>query len=164
MLQYLIPILVPRLACALILEGKFEDLLALFGICCSTLVSMSRGSTLRTMFNPEGCPISIAVYKANKGICRQGVYKSNGWTTVIACYTYGSRTEFPLSTNCGPERSVLLVFLTIAVGGVPILENPNSTLLNCHPRFQHLVALLKEKGWSTLLCYSACFCFMQDPD
>lgn len=45
---------------------------------------------------------------------------------------------------------MLLVLLIIAAGGVPIIENPNSTLLNAHPRFQHLVQLLRKKGISTL--------------
>ena len=44
---------------------------------------------------------------------------------------------------------MLIVLLTIAAGGVPILENPGSTLLNMHPRFAHLVNLLKEKGLGT---------------
>jgi len=45
---------------------------------------------------------------------------------------------------------MLLVLLTIAAGGVPILENPNSTLINFHPRFQEIVRLLQQKGISAL--------------
>ena len=59
-----------RLACTLVLQGRWEDFIALMGICCSTFVSMSRGSTHRSEFLPVGCPISIAVYKANKGLVR----------------------------------------------------------------------------------------------
>ena len=33
-------------------------------------MAISRGSTLRSEFLPTGCPCSLAVYKANKGICR----------------------------------------------------------------------------------------------
>lgn len=49
-----------------------------------------------------------------------------------------------------PERSMLLTLLTIAAGGVPLIENPISTLLNCHHRFQHVVSLLKSRGISQL--------------
>lgn len=43
---------------------------------------------------------------------------------------------------------MLLVLLCIAAGGVPIIENPASSLLAMHPRFQHLVALLRSKSIS----------------
>lgn len=45
---------------------------------------------------------------------------------------------------------MLLVLLVVAVGGVPILENPISTLLNAHPRFKTIVALLRAVGISPL--------------
>ena len=61
-----------RLACTLALQGRWHCCLALFGICCSTFVAISRGSTLRCPFVPEGSPVSLAVYKANKGLVRQG--------------------------------------------------------------------------------------------
>ena len=54
---------------------------------------------------------------------------------------------------------MLLVLLTIAVGGVPILENHNSTLLNCHARFKHIVYLLRARGWSTLGICSVTFIY-----
>ena len=63
----------PRLACVMVMHAKVDNVISLMGICCSTRVSMSRGSTLRTVLLPTGCPISMAVYKANKAICRQGV-------------------------------------------------------------------------------------------
>lgn len=45
-----------------------------------------------------------------------------------------------------PGRSLLLLLLMVAAGGVPIFENPNSTLLNAHNRFVQVVQLLKDKG------------------
>ena len=45
-----------------------------------------------------------------------------------------------------PGRSLLLLLLMIACGGVPIFENPNSTLLNAHNRFVQVVQLLKDRG------------------
>ena len=61
-----------RLACILVLQARWDEFLALFGICCSTYVSISRGSTKRSTFLPMGCPISLANYRANKGTARFG--------------------------------------------------------------------------------------------
>ena len=41
---------------------------------------------------------------------------------------------------------MLILLLVIAVGIVPILENPVSTLINCHPKFRLVVKLLQDKG------------------
>lgn len=51
---------------------------------------------------------------------------------------------------------MLIVLLVVAAGGVPLIENPNSTLINHHPRFTWIVALFRSKGWSIqaeLLCF-----------
>ena len=64
------PLALPRLACALILESKWGSMLALFGVCCSTWISMSRGSTFRSIFLPMGDPHGMAVYLANKSMSR----------------------------------------------------------------------------------------------
>ena len=56
-----------------------------------------------------------------------------------------------LTMNNPPlSRCVLLFLLIMAAGGVPIIENPVSTLLFAHPRFLYLVALLKDRGISQL--------------
>lgn len=46
-------------------------------------------------------------------------------------------------------RTMLLIMMVIAAGGVPLIENPGSSLLASHDRFRHLVKILKEKGIST---------------
>ena len=43
---------------------------------------------------------------------------------------------------------MLLTLLIIACGGVPVIENPNSTLINFHHRFRWLVAVLRARGIS----------------
>ncbi len=48
---------------------------------------------------------------------------------------------------------MLLILLIIAAGGVPLVENPNSTLLNAHPRFRHIVELLRKQGISPLVYF-----------
>jgi len=40
------------------------------GIACATWVAISRGSTLRDIFNAMGDPHSLAVYRANKAVSR----------------------------------------------------------------------------------------------
>lgn len=44
---------------------------------------------------------------------------------------------------------MLLVMMIVCWEGVPILENPGSTLLNMHDRFRYLVQLLRSKGIGT---------------
>ena len=45
---------------------------------------------------------------------------------------------------------MVLLLLILACGGVPILENPISTLINAHARFRYVVSLLKSRGISLL--------------
>lgn len=49
------------------------------------------------------------------------------------------------------HRSVLILLLVVAAGGVPILENPGSSLLGAQPRLQHLAKMLAAKGIRVLL-------------
>ena len=147
----------PRLAIALVLEARWDEFLLLMGICCSTFVSISRGSTHRSVFLPEGCPISMAVYKANKGVSRQELFHdlfSDFWDRKGKLGTAINTSKLLMLKNRTvhfyPDRSMLIVLLTIAAGGVPLIENPISTLLNQHHRFQHVVRLLKSKGISQL--------------
>ena len=130
----------------MVLQASWGHFLALMGICCSTFVSISRGSTFRSEFLPEGTPVSIAVYKANKGLCRPGCQKN--------IYNIQSLKVTPMVWGhvvvINPDRCVLILILIIACGGVPLIENPGSTLLNAHRRFQHLVTLLRSCGISTL--------------
>lgn len=100
------------LACTLVLQSRLGQCISLMGIACATWVAISRGSTLRDIFNAMGDPHSLAVYRANKAV----------------------------------SRSMLLVMMIVCWEGVPILENPGSTLLNMHDRFRYLVQLLRSKG------------------
>lgn len=54
---------------------------------------------------------------------------------------------------------MLIVLLAIAAGGVPILENPGSSLLDAQKRFVHLVSLLKARGIRTLAIFMRLFIF-----
>ena len=139
----------PRLACAMVLGSKWEHFVVLLGVCCSTFVSISRGSTFRSSFLPQGCPISIAVYKANKALCRQSFWNTfvigSAFITTWICLE--SRAYLLGKKVCPkPWRTVLLLLLIVAADGVFIVENPHSTLLNAQRRFQQLVEMLRARG------------------
>ena len=48
------------------------------------------------------------------------------------------------------DRTCLLSLLIIAAGGVPLFENPGSSLLSEHPRFKLMVAILRAGGIRSL--------------
>lgn len=43
-----------------------------------------------------------------------------------------------------PERYALIFLLVVAVGGVPVLENPHSSLIMFHERMQWLIKTLRS--------------------
>ena len=47
------------------LEGKFGEVTAMIGLCCSSWISMSRGSSHRSFLNPMGYTGYLAVSAAN---------------------------------------------------------------------------------------------------
>ena len=52
---------------------------------------------------------------------------------------------------------MLLVLLTIAAGGIPLIENPGSTLIHLSDRFQTVVALLRARGIRSPDWFQNCF-------
>lgn len=94
----------PRLACILVLQSKFGGCLSVMGIACSTWVSISRGSTFRSIFLPMGHPHSLAVYRANKSVARTGVsmrkfFKDFFW---MLCGLFGSQIRWSPSSTVVP--------------------------------------------------------------
>lgn len=43
-------------------------------------------------------------------------------------------------------RSILLILLVVAMNGTPIIENPGSSLIWLHDRFQWLLEILENAG------------------
>ena len=60
----------PRLGLLAVLDGKFEDFWAALGICCSSWVVTSRGSTGRSWICPMGCLLHGNVEAANRMVSR----------------------------------------------------------------------------------------------
>ena len=58
------------LAVKLILRGRFNELVAFFGICCSSFVPVNRGTGHRDMMVPEGDEHVASVRRANKLLSR----------------------------------------------------------------------------------------------
>ena len=50
------------------------------------------------------------------------------------------------TSGLNPGRAVLLWLLLICMGAVPILEQPSSSIMNYHDRFQWLFQLLRKFG------------------
>lgn len=51
--------------------------------------------------------------------------------------------NIPQHVPAQPFRSILLVLLCICMGGTPVLENPGSSLIWLHSRFQWLLSILE---------------------
>ena len=62
--------LLQRLALQSILEGSFGKLLVTLGVCCSSWVVASRGSSKRSFLVPMGCTLYDTVVSANQMVAR----------------------------------------------------------------------------------------------
>ena len=59
-----------RLALQSILEGSFGKVLVTLGVCCSSWVVASRGSSKRSFLVPMGCTLYDTVVSANQMVAR----------------------------------------------------------------------------------------------
>lgn len=100
------------LALAMALEGKVDQCVTFWGICCSSWIHMNSGASKRDYFTPMGCRAFQSVEMAN---------------LLVA-------------------RSMLLILLCICMGGTPVVENPGSSLIWLHDRFQWLLGCLEKIG------------------
>lgn len=58
------------LAIKLILRGRFNELIAMYAVCCSSFVPVNRGTGHRAILIPEGDESVVSVRKANKLVSR----------------------------------------------------------------------------------------------
>lgn len=58
------------IAIKLVLRSKFNAVVAVFAICCSSFVPVNRGTGQRDILVPEGDESVVSVRKANKLVCR----------------------------------------------------------------------------------------------
>lgn len=109
-----------------ILLGKFGIVCAAIGICCSSWIVTSRGSSQRSFICPMG------------NCCFQKVRLSN-----IMCSRTGWRSPESPAVRAF-ARTILLCQLLQACGGIFILEQPSSSLLARHDRMVWLVQTLEK--------------------
>ena len=78
-----------RLAVSLVLRSKLDELVAAFGVCCSSFIPINRGTSSRDILCPEGNEQVVSVRKANKMMSRWGVLQnqdgSQGLRISCAC-------------------------------------------------------------------------------
>ena len=60
----------PRLAAKSLLDGVYGEVMGTYGVCCSSWVATSRGSTKRSFLTPMGCCEYQSVSLANKMVSR----------------------------------------------------------------------------------------------
>ena len=111
-----------------------------FGLVCSTWVAISRGSTYRHYFMPLGDTTAKSVELGNLLAARRVWAVSSGYHPffkklkfiVVDWWVFGLKMQ---------RRTFLAIVLIIARGGVFALEQPGSSLVFRHPRFQYLLSL-----------------------
>ncbi len=59
------------LAVKLILRGSFDELVAIFAVCCSSFVPVNRGTGSRDILVPEGNEHVVSVRRSNKLLSRR---------------------------------------------------------------------------------------------
>ena len=65
-----------RMALKCILDGAYATLLVTLGVCCSSWITTSNGSTKRSFLTPMGCTDYASVRIANQMVSRSLIHKS----------------------------------------------------------------------------------------
>ena len=116
------------LSCRLALQMMLcsRKALVCLGVECSTYVFMSNGTTRRTWLTPMGDTTRQSVLEANQFTSRPG----------IACLSWhqpGQLRDLP------HRRSILMIVLAHMMRSTWMLEQPGSSLLYLHERFQWML-------------------------
>lgn len=130
-----------RLAMTILLKTA-PGCVAHFGLACGSWVVVSRGTTLRTFLAPMGRTDLQSVSDANTLVSRPGL---NTHTCMFArekIYLHGYIMKSCTSTRF-PHRFVLLALMIHGLGGTWTLEQPSTSLIFRHHRFQWMVKRLR---------------------
>lgn len=130
------------------LQGKLNEAVTFWGICCCSWIHMNSGTSKRDYLTPMGCESFQGVQKANLMVSRL----DDCWSLLLLkiwrlpvgvvnkfIYDISSWVFFPL-------RSILLMLLCVAMGGTVVIENPGSSMIWLHLRFQWLLGILERAG------------------
>jgi len=104
-------------------------------------VAINKGTSYRDYLNPHGHPEYPSVALANCLVARLGL--ENKLTSV---HLDGN---FPITFflgASGPGRCMLIALITISLGGHMVLENPGSSLIWMHDKFQWFLGALESVG------------------
>ena len=138
---------------SIILRSKLEAVYH-FGLVCGSWVVASRGSTLRSFLAPMGLSTSAAVQIGNAMVSRLGPYKNFLFRMETHTYIYiyilylGAYNMFSVML-----RFILLALLIYAVHGTWTLEQPHSSLMFRHKRFQWLLKRLVAPRFKLIIIY-----------
>ena len=75
-----------RLAVSLVLRSKLDEVVAAFGVCCSSFIPINRGTSSRDILCPEGNEQVVSVRKTNKMMSRTGVVKAGTRVIWVICF------------------------------------------------------------------------------
>ena len=106
-----------------------------FAIVCSSFVAVSRGSTHRHYFLPLGDQNAPSVQLGNILMSRTAPVHNRS-------VYLGSAVEITNQTLGMLARIALAILLIVARGGTFVIEQPKSSLLYRHPRFNQLLRLM----------------------
>ena len=99
------------------------------------------GKSSGSFLTPTICLLCIGtVLKGGKGEPRIG----HGYSFIN--HIYGDNYENSKQTNQNSRRSVILILITVLMGGTYVMENPHNSLLAMHPRYVWLLEQLKKCG------------------
>ena len=130
-----------RCALAMAMQGKLDECVSFWGICCSSWIHMNSGTSNRDYLTPMGCEAFQSVQSANLMVSRLGCKE------LVGAFSWPHSIASSLSESAHPKlerrRSMLLILLCICMGGTPCIENPGSSMVWMHDRFQWLLGVLE---------------------
>ena len=137
---------VPRTALVMALQGSYNSHVVFWGICCSSWVHLNSGTSHRDYLNPHGHPLYPSVQLANRLVARLGF-----GVLAFGIFLWDTVDNYPQHSRCflcglHPERCILVILITVSLGGHIVLENPGSSLIWLHDRFQWMLESLGSLG------------------
>ena len=128
-----------RLAIVYILKMKPGDSIAWFAMKCSSMVHMNVGTSRRCPSNAAGDPTVRSVAESNCLLERNLGYDSSVIFVVgkVDKMLISWCISFPHDSS--QPRTICLMMLVTAVGGVWCLEQPFSSVLELYPAFLHMM-------------------------
>ena len=157
------PSLHPRLAVASILKCAPQRFLAMFAIKCASWTGINQGTSKRSMCTSIGYDEYESVFASNAMLerillctffCIYNVPSCLGSSSGQICLIQAMRLcrEYYINWfhfDFGRSRTIHLLLLVTALGGVWGLEQPNSSCLGFYPAFREFLTVIMESHGSS---------------